>query len=130
MTDDMETNSMNELFCDDELRVAQVYTSTDGTNTSILVSNDNGDVYFSDVIDVPEITGIQRGVSFVKNNLDFDKTEIYPHKLDHETIMKDAYINYCRVNHTIGTEPNEKSVRQCKQILGIYKRWNIGGIER
>lgn len=110
--------------------IAQIYTATDGENTSVLVSNEKGNVYFSDVLETPEITGIQRGVSFVKHNIVFDKTEIYPDKISSDEVMNDAYINFCKVKHSIGSEPNEKSIKQCKQILGIYKRWNIGGIER
>ena len=109
--------------------IAQIYTATDGDNTSILVSNEKGNIYFSDVIETPEITGIQRGVSFVKHNIAFDKTEIYPDKLDHDEIMNDAYINFCKVKHSIGENPNKKALAQCKQILGIYKRWNIKGGE-
>lgn len=107
--------------------IAQIYTASNDDNTSILVCNDKGNIYFTDILDVPEITGIQRGVSFVKHNIDFDKTEIYPDKLDSEYIMKDAYINYCKVKHSIGTRPIESAVQQCKQNLAIYNRWKMKG---
>lgn len=125
MRDDMETSSMNELFGKGEDKVALVYTYSNDDVTSILVANTKGTVYFSDVIDVPEITGIQRGVSFVKHHLSFDRTEIYPLMTDHKLIQNDAYINYCKVNHSVVEEPNWEIYKKCKQNFQIHNRWNI-----
>lgn len=117
---------------------AQIYTKCLNDDvTSILVAKGN-QVYFQDVIDTPELTGIQRGVSFVKNHLEVDVTEIYPdekqkeiYRLNHEDLMKDAYINYCKVNHRIGENPNEKALTQCQNNLSAHLRWNFtrGGRE-
>jgi len=111
--------------------IAQIYVKSQDDITSILVSNDKGSVYFQDVIDTPEITGIHRAVSFVKHQLPSDRTEIYPDKLKSEEIMKDAYINYCKVNHCIGENPNEKALTQCQNNLSAHLRWNLtrGGRE-
>jgi hypothetical protein len=105
--------------------IAQIYVKTHNDITSVLVSNDKGSVYFQDVIDTPEITGIHRAVSFVKHYIDFDKTEIYPDKLKGEEIMKDAYINYSKINHCIGENPNEKALTQCSNNLSAHLRWNF-----
>ena len=105
--------------------IAQIYVKTANDITSILVSNDKGSVYFQDVIDTPEITGIHRAVSFVKHQLDADKTELYPDKEDAQKLMTDAYINYCKVNHVIGENPNEKALTQCKNNLSAHLRWNF-----
>lgn len=111
--------------------IAQIYVKTANDITSILVSNDKGSVYFQDVIDTPEITGIHRAVSFIKHHLDTDKTEIYPDKLEPDYVMKDAYINYCKVNHVIGETPNEKALTLCQNNLSAHLRWNLirGGRE-
>lgn len=122
MKDDMECECMNELFGSNRIMIAQVYVRTDGENTAILVARDNT-IYFNDVIDVPEITGIQRGVSFVKHELDVDRTEIYTDKLDVDEVLKDAYINYCKVNAVRGETPNEKMVKACASALAVKQRW-------
>lgn len=112
--------------------IAQIYTKCLNDDiTSILVAKDN-QVYFQDVIDTPDLTGIQRGVSFVKNHLEVDTTEIYPddkqkeiYRLKPDDLMKDAYINYCRVNHCIGENPNPDMVKQCTMKLQQEIRWNL-----
>ena len=126
MKDDLETCCMNEIFGKRRKMNAQIYVKSDETNTSIVVAR--GDtLYFKRVIDVPEITGIQRGVSFVKHDLATDITEIFPDKLDVKEVLKDAYINYCDVNAVAGEKPNEKMLNLCKSELQIYNRWNRGG---
>lgn len=124
MKDDLETSCMNELFGSYKPTKAQVYVKSDDTNTSILVARGNT-VYFKDVLDVPEITGIQRGVSFVKHELDTDITEIYPDKLDVNEVLKDVYINYCKVGAVAGIEPNDKMLKLCETELNIHNRWNL-----
>lgn len=124
MKDDLETSCMNELFGRREPMKAQVYVKSDDTNTSILVARGNT-VYFKDVLDVPEITGIQRGVSFVKHELDTDTTEIYPDKLDVNEVLKDVYINYCKVGAVAGIAPNDKMLKLCETELNIHNRWNL-----
>lgn len=111
--------------------IAQIYVKTANDITSMLVSNDRGTIYFQDTLDVPEITAIQRCASFVKHQLQSEQTEIYPDKLKNEDIMPDAYINYCKVNHVIGENPNEKALTQCKNNLSAHLRWNLtrGGRE-
>lgn len=104
---------------------AQIYVKSNEDHTSIVVGSENN-VYFQQVLEVPEITGIQRGVSFVKHNLDADVTEIYPDKLGKE-VLDDAYINYCNVNPIMGTEPIEKAVKLCESKLAVYYRWNTKG---
>ena len=89
----------------------------------MLVSNDKGTIYFQDVIDVPEITGIHRCASFVKHQLDADKTEIYTDKLGKE-ILNDVYLNYCKINHEWGENPCQKAQKQCESNLLIKMRWN------
>ena len=109
-----------------EINKAQVYVKSSGDSTSVVVAS--GDkLYFHDVLNVPEITGIQRGVSFVKNQLDADVTEIYPDKLEKYDILKDAYINYCNINPCIGEEPNKDMIKLCKMKLQQEKRWNTRG---
>ena len=107
--------------------IAQIYVKTANDITSILVSNDKGSVYFQDVIDTPEITGIHRAVSFVKHQLPSERTELYPDKEDAQKLMTDAYINYCKINHVIGENPNEKALTQCKNNLSAHLRWNTRG---
>ena len=108
--------------------IAQIYVKTINDDvTSILVSNDKGNIYFQDVIDTPELTGIQRGVSFVKHQLDTDKTEIYPDKLKGGQIMKDVYINWCKVKQCIGENPNPDMVKECQRKLQQAQRWNTRG---
>ena len=109
--------------------IAQLYVKTDGDNTSVIVAK-HGDIYFRNVLDVPEITGIQRGASFVKHHLDVDQTEIYPDKLDANDVLKDAYIRYCRIKAVKGTTPDEKLQKACTQELQIFNRWNFKCNER
>lgn len=112
--------------------IAQIYTKTLNNDiSSVLICNDKGGVYFSDAMDTPEITVLQRGVSYVKNNLNADKTELYVDELDHNEVMKDAYINYCKVNHCIGENPNPDMIKQCTMKLQQELRWNFtrGGRE-
>ena len=124
--DDLETQCMNELFGTREKMIAKIYVKSQDDITSILVAS-KGNVYFHDVLDVPEITGIQRCVSFVKHQLDADITEIYPDKLKPEDVLKDAYINWCNVNAVQGTNPEEKHLKLCKTNLNVYNRWNLNG---
>lgn len=124
--DDLETQCMNELFGTREKMIAKIYVKSQDDITSILVAS-KGNVYFQDVLDVPEITGIQRCVSFVKHQLDADITEIYPDKLNPEDVLKDVYINWCKVNAVQGYNPEEKHLNLCKTNLQIYNRWNLNG---
>ena len=105
--------------------IAQIYVKTNVGYTSMLVSNDKGNIYFQDVLDVQEITAIQRCASFVKHELDYDSTEIYPDTLGKE-ILEDSYIKYCQINATIGENPCEKSKKQCINNLSTYLRLNFG----
>lgn len=104
---------------------AQIYTQSDKDQdyTSLIVAK-GGTVYFKDVLNTPELTAVQRGVSFVKHQLDVDKTEIYSH-LKPEEIEKDVYINWCKVGAVIGTEPDEKMLNLCKSELQIHQRWAV-----
>lgn len=124
--DDLETQCMNELFGTMEKMIAQVYVKSLNDVTSMVVAS-RGNVYFQDVLDVPEITGIQRCVSFVKHQLDADITEIYPDKLNPDEVLKDVYINWCKVNAVQGTNPEGKHLNLCKTNLLIYNRWNLNG---
>lgn len=128
--DDLETQCMNEMFGVNEKMIAKIYVKSLNDITSMVVAS-HGNVYFQDVLDVPEITGIQRCVSFVRHHLDSDKTEIYPDKLNPEDVLKDAYIRWCNVNAVQGKDPEKKHLNLCKTNLQIYNRWNLnGGIER
>ena len=109
--------------------IAHIYTKTSGDYTSIVVSNDKGNVYFRDVMEVPELTGIQRGASFVKHQLDSERTEIYPDKLKKEEIEKDVYINYCKINAVVGENPNQEALQECVRNIQIYNRWNLKGTQ-
>lgn len=102
--------------------IAQIYVKSNDDFTSMLVCNDKGTVYFQDVLDVPEITGIQRCASFVKHQLDADKTEIYPDKLGKD-ILSDVYINYCKIKHCWGENPCLKAQKQCESNLSIKMRF-------
>jgi hypothetical protein len=124
--DDLETQSMNELFGTSEKMIVKIYVKSQEDVTSMLVTS-RGNVYFQDVLDVPEITGIQRCVSFVKHQLDADITEIYPDKLNPDEVLKDVYINWCKVNAVQGTNPEGKHLNLCKTNLLIYNRWNLNG---
>ena len=106
---------------------AQIYTQSDKDQdyTSLIVAK-NGTVYFKDVLNTPELTAVQRGVSFVKHQLDVDTTEIYSH-LKPEEIEKDVYINWCKVNAVVGTESDDKLKRICKSELQAFQRWNTRG---
>lgn len=104
--------------------IAQIYVKSNEDYTSMLVCNDKGTIYFQDVIDVPEITGIQRCVSFVKHHIDFDKTEIFPDKLGKE-VLDDVYINYCKVKPVWGENPCPKAQKQCESNLAVKMRWNF-----
>ena len=68
---------------------AQIYTQSDKDQdyTSLIVAK-GGTVYFRKVMDTPEITAIQRGISFVKHQLDVDATEIYAQNVKPEEIKK------------------------------------------
>ena len=124
--DDMETECMNELFGRSEYMIAQVYVKSDDDNTAIIVAR--GDtIYFNQVLDVPEITGIQRGISFVKHELDADATEIYPDKLKIDDVLKDVYINYCQVGACKGENPNQKHIKACASALALVNRWKTMG---
>lgn len=104
--------------------IAQVYVKSTEDITSIIVA-DNDKIYFHDVIDVPEITGIQRGVSFVKHNLNVDSTEIFTDKLNVDDVLNDAYIRYCKVNAIKGIERNEQADNRCATELQAFLRWNF-----
>lgn len=104
---------------------AQIYVKSIEDYTAVLVSNHKGDIYFRDVLEVPELTGIQRGVSFVKHQLDADSTEIYPDKLDVNDVLKDAYIRYCNVNTIKGIKRNEQADKRCTMELQTFMRWKL-----
>lgn len=129
--DSNDCEVMNELF-DSGVRkmIAQIYVKNEEDYTSIVVSNDKGTIYFEDVMEVPEITGIQRGASFVKHQLDSDRTEIYPDKLKTKDIDNDVYINYCKINAVIGDRPNESARQRCIQNMQIHQRWNISKLNK
>lgn len=124
--DDLEIQCMNELFKSSRM-TAQIYVKSTEGLTSMLVAGNNGNVYFKDVLDVPEITGIQRCVSFVKHDLSVDGVEIYPDKLSADEFMNDPYIKYCNVNHSLGRDPNPEMVKRCNSELSIYIRWPTRG---
>lgn len=107
----------------------QVYVKSNEDITAIVVAN-QGTVYFRDVIEVPELAGIQRGVSFVKHHILADTTEIFPDKLNSDDVLNDAYIRYCKVNAVKGTEPNAKALKSCTTLLQAHLRWNTKGLER
>jgi len=124
MKDDMETACMNELFGSHKQMIVQIYTKTDGMNTSILVARNNT-VYYKNVIDVSELTGIQRAVSFVRHELDADTTEIYPDKVDIKEVLKDEFVSHCGKNPVKGENPNEQMVKMCETDLQSHNRWNM-----
>ena len=129
--DSDDCNVMNELF-DSGVRkmIAQIYVKNVEDYTSIVVSNDKGAIYFEDVMEVPELTGIQRGASFVKHQLDSDRTEIYPDKLKTKDIDNDVYLNYCKINIVIGDKPNESAQNRCIQNMQIHQRWDLSKINK
>lgn len=126
MKDDLETECMNELFGVNKVIKAEIYTKSDKEQdyTSLVVAKGKN-IYFKDVLNTPEITAIQRGVSFVKHSLDVDITEIYPDKVKAEEIKKDVFINWCKVGAIIGERPNEYARNLCNSELQIHERWNF-----
>lgn len=128
--DDLETCCMNEIFGKRRKMIAQIYTKPDKPinedYTSLIVAK-GGTVYFRKVMDTPELTAVQRGVSFVKHQLDVDATEIYAQNVKPEEIEKDVYINWCKVNAVAGTEPDDKLKRICESELQAFQRWNTRG---
>lgn len=104
--------------------IAQVYVKTNGDYTSILVTNEKADVYFKDILEVPELTGVQRGVSFVKHQLDAERTELYPDRLKADELLKDVYINWCKVNAVAGENRNPDADKRCAMELSTFLRWN------
>lgn len=104
---------------------AQIYVKSTEEFTAVVVSNHTGDIYFRDVLEVPELTGIQRGASFVKHQLDAESTEIFTDKLKAEEVLKDAYINWCKINARKGETRNEKADERCKMELQAFLRWNF-----
>lgn len=108
---------------------AQIYVKSNEDFTAIVVANQST-VYFRDTLEVPELTGIQRGVSFVKHHLLADATEIFPDKLNADDVLKDAYIRYCNVNAVKGMNPNAKALKSCATLLQTHLRWNTKGLER
>lgn len=105
--------------------IAQVYVKSSEDYTAVVVSNDNGDIYFREVLEVPELTGIQRGVSFVKHQLKSEKTELYPDKLKAEEVIQDVYIKYCKVNAIKGENRNPDADKRCSMELSTFLRWNF-----
>lgn len=129
--DSDDCDIMNELFdCGRKEMIAQIYVKNVEDYTSIVVSNDKGNIYFEEVMEVPELTGIQRGASFVKHQLDSDRTEIYPDKLKTKDIENDVYINYCKINAIIGDNPNEEAKKRCVQNMQIHQRWDLSKINQ
>lgn len=105
--------------------IAQIYVKNAEDFTAVLVTNNKGSIYFKDVLEVPELTGIQRGVSFVKHQLDADVTEIYPDKLNVDDVLKDVYINWCKINTVAGNNPNDDADKRCTMELQTFLRWNF-----
>lgn len=103
---------------------AQIYVKSTEDYTAVVVSNHTGDIYFRDVLEVPELTGIQRGASFVKHQLDAESTEIFTDKLKAEEVLKDAYINWCKINAIKGETRNEQADERCKMELQAFLRWH------
>ena len=105
---------------------AQIYVKTDGDNTTVVVARDSN-IYFNDTMDIPELTGIQRGVSFVRHELAADVVEVFTDKLDYSEIEKDAYIRWCKVNIVKGETPNPVAQKTCETSLGVFNRWKFRG---
>lgn len=110
--------------------MTQIYVKSDKNDdfTSVLVASDKGDIYYSEILEAPEITGIHQGVSYVKNMLDRNEpTDIFAEKTNPETIFKDAYIRYTRVPVMIGNELRfvSKLNDVCKMKLQQHFRWNM-----
>lgn len=109
---------------------AQIYVKSTEDYTAVVVSNHTGDIYFRDVLEVPELTGIQRGASFVKHQLDAESTEIFTDKLKAEEVLQDAYINWCRINARKGEQRNEQVNNRCEMELQTFLRWNFNKPEK
>lgn len=103
---------------------AQIYVKSTDDYTAVVVSNDKGSIYFRDVIEVPELTGIQRGASFVKHQLDAETTEIFTDKLNADDVLKDVYINWCKINAIKGAKRNEQADQRCTMELQTFLQWN------
>lgn len=130
MKDDLETNCMNELFGVDERKIAQIYTKTFNDKITSVVVGANGRIYFQKVIDSPELTAIQRGVSFVRQYMDFYKTNIFPDKVNRERITQDEYIKRCSIKPHFDGEVDKNLLTTCNNLLSSYLRWNFIGKER
>ena len=99
---------------------AQIYVKSTEDNTSLVIGTDNGNAYYKKVLPYPEITAIQRGVSFVKHQLAVEATEIYPDKLNADEVVKDAYIKFCKVNAVKGECPIDKFVNLCRSQFQVH----------
>lgn len=108
------------------MKTAQIYAKSYGNVASVLVSGDEGQVYFTGY-EKSEQMAIRRGASYVKNMLPYrELVEIFPDKLKPEDVFNDRYLQRLRLPVSIGTElsRNEKLSRQCLNNLNVELRFN------
>lgn len=113
----METNCMNELFGTAETNKVQIYTKTDKENTSILVTENNKDIHFAQVLDISELTGIQRAASFIKTTYENPVTEIFADTVRMQDVLNDPFIQRCHISPRMGLYPDEFLQNRCERML-------------
>lgn len=105
--------------------IAQIYSATDGKSTSVVVSNNKGDIYYHRQNTMSELMELRRAVAFVHYNLKVSQTELYPDKMDAFELVNDSYVQHCNIYPVVGDSPNEYAQKLCQQNLRTYNRWNI-----
>ena len=105
--------------------ISQLYVKSNDNLTSLIISNDKGNIYYHKVLDSTEFAVIQRGASFIKHELDSDIVEMYLDKVKFEEITNDNYIKWCNISFVKGENPNQEIINQCLSNLSIYQRWNM-----
>lgn len=108
------------------MKTVQIYAKSYNDVASVLVSGDEGQVYFTGY-EKSEQMAIRRGASYVKNMLPYrELVEIFPDKLKPEDVFNDKYLQRLRLPISMGNELSENKAlsRQCLNNLNIELRFN------
>lgn len=57
------------------------------------------------------------------------RERVYPDKLKAEELLKDVYINWCKVNAVAGENRNLEADKRCAMELNTFLRWNMVGVK-
>lgn len=108
------------------MKTVQIYAKSYNDVASVLVSGDEGQVYFTGY-EKSEQMAIRRGASYVKNMLPYrELVEIFTDKLKSEEIFKDNYLRRLRLPISMGNELSENKAlsQQCLNNLNVELRFN------